>query len=439
MNTKPAVIDRREFLRWSSMAAMGTALSGCATNPVTGRRHFMIISKAQEVEMDRQYAPHQFSADFGPSQDTQMNAYVDSVAMDIAAKSHRSDMPYSARVVNAPHINGYVFPAGSIAVTRGIMLAMDTESELAGLLGHEIGHVNHRHAARRQSWGLLTMLGVAGLGAAFEASEDLKDYADLVTIFGSLGAGLLLSSYSRKDEREADATGMDYMVMAGHNPEGMTSLMQTLVEMHDREPSRLELMFSTHPMSRRRRDDMQKRIDAKYTGEDDRPDGRERYMDNIAELRAIEGAIVHMQAGQSAIWREQYGEALNELQAALRIAEDDYAALLMCVNCLTATNRLSEARRYAARAREIYPEEAQAYFATGVVALREGRYAEANSNFTVYQEKLPGNPNTLLFKGISLEGLGRRNEAAEAYNAYLQISPQGDAAVYVREKLQEWK
>lgn len=439
MSTKLAVIDRREFLRWTTLAALGTTVSGCAINPVSGKRQFMLISKAQERAMDQQYSPHQFSADYGPSQDAALNAYVDSVARDLAGNSHRADVPYSARVVNAPHVNGYIFPGGSMATTRGIMLAMNSESELGALLGHEVAHVSARHSAQRMSWGLMTQLAVVGAGAYLGTQEKYSDYAPLAMALGSIGAGLLLAKYSRNDEREADAVGLDYAVAAGHNPEGMVDLLQMLTDMHDREPSRLELMFSTHPMSRRRRDTARKQVAEKYSGETGRPKNRERYMDNTASLRAIGGAITHMQTAQTAMMREQYAPALTELDSALRIAPNDYAALLLSTNCLMAMDRIAEARRFAARAKAVYPEEAQAYFAEGVLALKAERFAEASRSFTTYEKMLPGNPNTLLFSGLSFEGMGQREAAAEQYHRYLEAAPMGEASDYARERLTAWQ
>ena len=145
-----SLLTRRKFL-WISSVSTAGLITGCATNPVTGKKQFMLMSEQQEISMDKQYAPHQFSADYGAAQDHMMNSYVTQVGKKLAAVSHRPKMPYSFRVVNATYVNAYAFPGGSIAATRGIMIGMDSEAELAGLLGHEIGHVCARHTAERYS------------------------------------------------------------------------------------------------------------------------------------------------------------------------------------------------------------------------------------------------------------------------------------------------
>ena len=154
-------LTRRQFMWLTGIAAAGAA-AGCATNPVTGSTQFMTVSEEEEIQIDRQYSPMQFSDDYGPVQDTALNAYVNGIGRALAARTHRPNMPYSFRVVNATYINAYAFPGGSIACTRGILLKLDDEAELAALLGHEIGHVNARHTTSAMSKGMLSQAVIGG-------------------------------------------------------------------------------------------------------------------------------------------------------------------------------------------------------------------------------------------------------------------------------------
>lgn len=131
--------SRREFLALSALAAAGF-LAGCAINPVTGQKQLMLVSEAWEIEVDQQNAPHQFSTDYGTLQDDALNQYLHQVGREMAPQTHRPEMPYSFQGVNATYINAYAFPGGSIAATRGILLSLESEAELAALLGHEMGH-----------------------------------------------------------------------------------------------------------------------------------------------------------------------------------------------------------------------------------------------------------------------------------------------------------
>ena len=108
-------------------AALALLLAACATNPVTGQSQLMLVSEQEEIALDRQNAPQQFSQDYGPIQQAEVSAYVNQVGMKLAAMSDRPNMPFSFRVVNASYLNAYAFPGGSVAVTRGMMLAVEDD------------------------------------------------------------------------------------------------------------------------------------------------------------------------------------------------------------------------------------------------------------------------------------------------------------------------
>jgi len=237
--------SRRHFLWLLSMSAAGAAVS-CATSPVTGRTQFMLVSEEEEIQMDRQAAPFQFSTDYGQIQDQSLNNYIQQVGKSLAARTHRTQMPYSFRAVNANYVNAYAFPGGSIACTRGILLALDDEAELAALLGHELGHVNARHTAQQMSKGKLSNAIVGGFSVVAGAVAG-GGLGQMAGALGSLGAGALLARYSRDNEREADALGMEYMVKAGYSPKGMVGLMEMLQSLSKSKPSAIELMFSPTP------------------------------------------------------------------------------------------------------------------------------------------------------------------------------------------------
>ena len=241
-------MDRRDFL-WLLTASVGaSALEGCAVDPVTGEQTLMLMSESQEISIDQQQSPQQFSSDYGPVQDASVNAYLSEVGNRLARLSHRPGMPYSFRAVNASYVNAYAFPGGSIAATRGILAEIDNEAELGALLGHEIGHVNARHTAEHASKTMITQVAVAGVGIAAQVSG-FGGLGSLAEDIGNIGAGALLAHYSRENEREADALGMEYLHRAGLNPEGMVGLHEILQRQSRERPSAIELMFSTHPMS----------------------------------------------------------------------------------------------------------------------------------------------------------------------------------------------
>ncbi|UCD33577.1 MAG: M48 family metalloprotease [Desulfobacterales bacterium] len=429
------LLTRREFLWVSSISAAGLML-GCATNPVTGKSQLMLISENQEIQIDQQHSPHQFSSDYGQLQDKPLNNYIHETGKKIAVMTHRPQMPYSFRGVNATYVNAYAFPGGSIAATRGILLTLGSEAELAALLGHELGHVNARHTAEQMSKGQLTNMLVGG--AAILAGTQSSALGQLTSQLGMVGAGALLASYSRDNEREADALGLEYMVKSGYGADGFVGLMDMLQRMSKHKSSAIELMFSTHPMSNERYQTAVTAVNNQYASVKGLPLHRDRYMDQTANLRSIKGAIEAMQKGEGKMARGKFSEAEPLFKKALKTAPKDYAGLVMMSKCQLAQKKYGEAKRFAEDAKKVNPKEAQAHMIAGFVKVHEKKFDSAYADFVNYDKLLPGNPNTLFFKGLSLEGMNRIEASANDYYRYLQIVNQGDKAKYAYQRLVKW-
>ena len=436
MPTRHDSVSRRQFLALAAGSSAAACLTGCATNPVTGRSELMFMSEAMEVQQDSKWAPHQFSSDYGASQDAALNAYVTRVGEDMAGLTHRPGMPYNYRVLNAVVVNGYTFPAGSIGLARGLMLEMGNEAQLAAVMGHELGHVNARHAGARFTKGVIAQVVVAGI-TAYAQSENAK-YAPLAAGLGMLGSNLLLCRYSRDDEREADALGMSYMTQAGYNPKGMAGLMDTFVQLHDSEPSTVELLFSTHPMSQDRYDTAIERLKSEYADVSNRSVQRQRYMDETVRLRGIAGPIRKMQDGQKLMYQKKFTQAEDAFKEALTGAPNDYAGLLMMAKCYMVQKKHGLAEEYAKRAQGVYPEEAQAVHVMGMSKLEAGKPNAALASFDRYESMLPGNDNTIFLKGLAHEQMGRKKDAAREYMRYRQSAPNGECASMVTKRLTDW-
>ena len=426
-------ISRRDFLRLSVVAGAGF-LVGCAVNPVTGRRELMLMSQDQEISLDKENSPHQISADYGITLDKSLNDYISRVGHSVAKNSHRPDMPYSFHTLNAPYVNAYAFPGGTIGITRGILLAMDDEAELASLIGHEAGHVAARHTAQRMTRGLLAAVLLSGAQVA--AGDQM---GDLVAGLGGIGAGALLAGYSRDQEREADALGLKYMAQSGYNPEGFKGLMNMLNEMSGKNESYVATLFSTHPMSSERYKTAVREVETDYAEErKNRPLYKERFMDHTAALRKIAPAIRALQDGDGQMMKRSPEKAREHYERALKTAPDDYAGNLKMAKCFMALGHNPDANRFAQKARDIYPGEHQAKHILGMTHLRLRNFEQALVQFNEYEKGLPGNPNTVFFQGYSLEGMERREPAAQKYIDYLKMVNQGEYAQHAHTRLKEW-
>jgi predicted Zn-dependent protease len=433
-------MTRRDIL-WllglSAVSVAPSALGGCAAHPVTGQSTLMGLSESEEVDIDRQQAPHQFSNDYGAVQDARLNAYLAQVGGSLAGRSHRPQMPYSYRVVNANYVNAYTFPGGSMAATRGILLEMDNEAELAGLLGHELGHVNSRHTAQQAGRGMVANVLVAGASIA-TAAAGYQGGAAIVALGGMVGSSALLASYSRDDEREADGLGIDYMTRAQYSPEGMVGLMSMLQRQSKEKPSMLATMFSTHPMSDERYATAKREAESRSAIARGYPLQRERYMDMTAPLRRLQPAIQAEQRGEDQMRRKALPQAEEQLSGALRLAPGDYTGHVLMAKCLLAQKRNGDAQSYLDKAKAIYPTEGQALHLSGLNKLALRQPAAALEEFDRYETALPGSPSTAFLKGLAQESMQNRTAAAREYQRYLRAAPQGDQANYSSQRLRAW-
>jgi predicted Zn-dependent protease len=211
----------------------------CATNPVTGKREFMLLSESQEISMGRAADP-QIVATYGLYDDPELAAYVDDVGQKLAAVSHRADLEYTFRVLDSPVINAFALPGGYIYVTRGILAHMNNEAELAMVLGHEIGHVTARHSAEQYSRATLAGLGL-GIGSL--VVPEVAQYGHLA----QTALGLLFLKYGRDDEHESDELGVQYSLAAGYDPERGASFFEVLDRQQQESGQALPGWLSTHP------------------------------------------------------------------------------------------------------------------------------------------------------------------------------------------------
>ena len=431
----PRRYSRRQFLKISALASAGL-LAGCAINPVTGKKQLMLVSEEWEIQVDRQNSPHQLSADYGTLQDEALNRYIQQVGAAMIPNTHRPQMPYSFQGVNATYINAYAFPGGSIAATRGILLSLESEAALTALIGHELGHVNARHTAEQMSKGTL-LQAIAG-GVSVYAATKSETYGQLASQLGMLGAGALLASYSRENEREADYLSMIYMVKSGYGPEGCVQLMTMLNGLSKGSSNAVSLLFSTHPMSQERYDTAVSLAGSEFSFAKGRPLNRERYMDNTAGLRKLKPAIERFQQAEELMAKESYSKAETAYKEGLKAAPSDYAGLVMMAKCQFVQKRYDQALSFSEQAKQVNPKEAQANHLSGLSRIQLKKFDQAVQDFTSYEKKLPGNPNTIFYRGYAYEGMGNRQKSAEDYSSYLQQVTEGEQAQHAYQRLVQW-
>src|SRR6266850_2183820 len=164
--------------RWALPALALWLLAGCATNPVSGRREFTLVSAGQEAKMGEEGYKAVLS-EYGAYDDSLVQKYVRGVGMRLAKVSQLPDLDWHFTVIDDPAVNAFAMPGGYIYITRGILAHLNSEAQLAGVLGHEIGHVTHRHSAEQLTRQQVTGIG---LGVASLLSPTVSRYGDLAQL-----------------------------------------------------------------------------------------------------------------------------------------------------------------------------------------------------------------------------------------------------------------
>jgi predicted Zn-dependent protease len=214
--------------------------ASCAVNPVSGQRELMLMSEDKEVQLGGQ-TDADVVRQFGIYDDKGLNVYVNGLGQRMAKVSHRPHLAYHFKVLDVSVVNAFAVPGGYVYVTRGILASMNSEAELAGVMGHEIGHITARHSAEQISRAQLAQMGMA-IGSI--VSPEFRALSGLA----GMGAQMLFLKFSRDNERQADDLGVEYASKVGYDASQMANFFETLDRMNPHsDNSGLPGWFSTHP------------------------------------------------------------------------------------------------------------------------------------------------------------------------------------------------
>ena len=227
--------------RVAGVVAAATLVVSCATNPATGKKEFNLMSEAQEVALGKE-SDGQVRQEMGVVNDPALQQYVAGIARRLAAGTERPSLPWTFAVVDASAVNAFALPGGYVYLTRGILAHLNSEAELAGVLGHEIAHVTARHSAAQYS---KQTAGSVGLLLSQIFVPELRPFGQAA----EAGLGLLFLKFGREDELQADDLGAGYATEQGWDPRGVSNMLETLGRLSE-GPDRKGVpnWLSTHPM-----------------------------------------------------------------------------------------------------------------------------------------------------------------------------------------------
>jgi predicted Zn-dependent protease len=240
-------------LRFLAVSLILFLSAGCAVNPITGEEEFMLMGEQQDVAIGKKYAPELEKQMGGKIDNASIQNYVNSVGQKVANVSHRRSWNYQFVALEDDMINAFALPGGYIFITKGMLSKLTTESQLASILAHETAHVVARDTAVLMSReiGISILLSAAISDSTSNTAQTAADLTRQIIGF----------RFSRRDEKDADLAGLDYMVRAGYDPNGMVETMQIL---ESQQKERSIEFFSTHPNPENRIVYLKSRIGARY-------------------------------------------------------------------------------------------------------------------------------------------------------------------------------
>ena len=414
----------RKFFLFGGLLLALVTINGCAVNPVTGKNELSLVSESQELAIGKNnYGPYRQAQGGDYVIEPELTAYVESVGARLAAVSDR-ELPYEFSVLNDSTPNAWALPGGKIAINRGLLVELDSEAELAAVLGHEIVHAAARHSAQSIERGMLLQGALLAAGVALGDS----DYREVAMLGAGVGAQMVNQKYGRDDETEADAYGMRYMVRAGYDPAAAVQLQETFVRLAEgRETSWLQGLFASHPPSRERV--VANGMMVAELGDPGGKVGRKEYRRAIARLKRNKPAYDAYADAREAFDDEDLKSALSKVNRAIAIEPDEAQFYALRGEIKSAQSKDRAARRDLDKAIALNPKYFRPLLLRGVVRQRAGDAAGADRDLRRSVGLLP---TAEAYYGLG-EVAQRRNQRDDAIG-YFAKAAASDSGVGKRAK-----
>ncbi len=278
------------------LASVGAAAQvGCSTNPATGARSFTLLSWEEERAIGLEAGPQMTQQFGGEVNDATTRAYVNEVGAKLVTHVEEGvpDLPWEFTLLDSAVINAFALPGGKVYLSRGLAEQLGSEAEMAGVIGHEIGHVTARHGNQRMSkqigFNVALAAGAVAVGVAGDDTA-LGRYGQIGVPALAVGGNIVLLKYGRDEELEADMLGVRYMSKAMYDPKGQELVMETL-KAASAGASRPPEWLSTHPASDTRIARIQGMLAGEYAYTQNNPDYgmypdryRERMLSRLSDM-----------------------------------------------------------------------------------------------------------------------------------------------------------
>jgi len=380
---------------------------------LSGKEVYTLLPPEEEIKIGRMYVPLAVEQNDGRYPDRQVQEYVQRLGEKIAEHTPRK-LDYRFYVVNTKEINAFALPGGFIFVNRGLILSLDKEDELAGVLAHELAHVNARHHARflEKVYGLNILLSIAGI-FAYQSR-----YGDILMQFGKIGAQLLSLRWSREHETEADTFGVRFAYDAGYDPRGLLDTFKIFKKLDKiKQPEWL----LTHPLPDTRIKNVKKlisKLDLSRPLIKDSPQ-----FHRIKEkLKKTKISFDLYYEAKEKLSKNKKIAALQLLDKSLQHFPDNNASLTMKAFILLTEENFKEGTELAVKAAELDSLYFRPHFFAGYGYFKLKKYKKSAEYLERAKELIPDFPDTYYFLGRDYEALGNTAEAVKNYRKALKLT-----------------
>jgi predicted Zn-dependent protease len=388
---------------------IGITATGCGTNPVTKKKEFQFVSEEKEIAIGKEnYSPARQSQGGDYIIDPELTAYVQSVGKRLAAVSDRPELPYEFVVLNDSVPNAWAMPGGKIAFNRGILYELNSEAELAAVMGHEIVHAAARHGAKSMERGIFLQGAMIAVGIGAQNT----DYANLIVGASQVGAQLISSKYGRDAESESDYYGMNYMKKAGYDPAAAVTLQETFVRLSEgRATNWLQGLFASHPPSPERVAANKETLKKLGAGGEM---GKEVYAQKVAHVKATKNAYKVYDDAVKALKKNDVATSSSLAQRAIMEEPREARFQELLGDIALSQKKHTEAIAYYDKAIKMQPDYFKPHIQTGIALFNMGKKTEAEPFLKRANELLPTAPSHALLGDIA-EARGDMDAALQHY------------------------
>ncbi|WP_345780598.1 M48 family metalloprotease [Sulfurihydrogenibium sp.] len=391
-------------------------LISCTTiqDPLTGKPTLTLLSTQQEIEIGQKVVPQAINENDGLYPDKEVQDYIKNLGYKIASQSPRQ-VNYQFYLVNSKDVNAFALPGGPVFVNRGLVLILDNESELAGVIAHEVGHITARHHAKflEKTYGMNILLNILAIATSN------SQYQQIIMQLAQVSAGLLQLKYSRDQENEADALGVRFTYEAGYDPRGLISTFEKFKSM---EKVQAPKWLLTHPLPEDRIKNVSHLIQTKY------PDKLLLKKDS-EEFHLIKKKLISTSASYEAvenakenIKNKNFSVALTNLNKAISIYPDNNAAYTYRALVYYNLREYQKAYIDSIKAYNLDKSYFLPRLILGASLVKLNQYREAVFVLEDAKKLIDSQPDLYYYLGVAYQELGNKSAAVENLKTALSLT-----------------